>query len=145
MGFSPPNGASDETKELYKQKLVLVTWSPADAMLGHGGDHLGASSTAFVKVKLAPIVMGKGLPSDNAKNDGAPAPASKTSSAKPSRFDLAASGRKASAEPSRGKTSDRSTRGSGFFGWTVGRPTASTSADAPMTEEEFRKATEQIP
>jgi len=58
VGFSMPSDASDETKRLYKEKLHEIGWWPGDAVLGHIGDHLGATSPAYVKQKVAPIVLG---------------------------------------------------------------------------------------
>jgi len=62
VGFSPPNGVSDETQTLYKEKLVQISWWPGDVVLGHLGDHLGATSPSYVKTKIAPIVLGEQVP-----------------------------------------------------------------------------------
>ena len=62
VGFSPPNGVSDETQTLYKEKLVQISWWPGDVVLGHLGDHLGATSPSYVKEKIAPIVLGEKVP-----------------------------------------------------------------------------------
>jgi len=62
VGFSPPDGAPDRTRTLYKEKLVQVSWWPGDVVLGHLGDHLGATNPAYVKAKIAPIILGKGVP-----------------------------------------------------------------------------------
>lgn len=59
VGFSPPDSASDEAKALYKQKLTQIRWWPGDAVLGHLGDHLGATNPTFVRVRIAPLVLGK--------------------------------------------------------------------------------------
>ncbi len=59
VGFSPPDGASEETQALYKEKLVEISWWPGDVVLGHLGDHLGATNPAYVKAKIAPIVLGE--------------------------------------------------------------------------------------
>ena len=59
VGFSPPDGASEETQALYKEKLVEISWWPGDVVLGHLGNHLGATNPAYVKAKIAPIVLGE--------------------------------------------------------------------------------------
>jgi len=70
VGFSPPATASDADKNAYKQKLSLVTWWPGDWVLGNTGTHLGSTSPAFVRVKIAPLIMGKEPPKTEA--EGAP-------------------------------------------------------------------------
>jgi len=62
VGFSPRADASEETRRLYKEKLHEIPWWPGDAVLGHLGDHLGATNPAYVKEKVAPIVLGKEPP-----------------------------------------------------------------------------------
>jgi len=62
VGFSPPGGASEDTRRLYKEKLHEIPWWPGDTVLGHLGDHLGATNPAYVKEKVAPIVLGKEPP-----------------------------------------------------------------------------------
>jgi hypothetical protein len=62
VGFSPPNGVSGETRALYKEKLVEISWWPGDVVLGHLGDHLGATSPSYVKAKIAPIILGEQVP-----------------------------------------------------------------------------------
>jgi len=62
VGFSPPDGVSDETQTLYKEKLVQVSWWPGDVVLGHLGNHLGATSPAYVETKIAPIILGEQVP-----------------------------------------------------------------------------------
>jgi len=62
VGFSPPGDAPEETRRLYKEKLHEISWWPGDTVLGHLGDHLGATSSAYVKEKVAPIVLGKEPP-----------------------------------------------------------------------------------
>jgi pimeloyl-ACP methyl ester carboxylesterase len=74
VGFSPPDGASDQTKALYKAKLREISWWPGDVVLGHIGDHLGATNPAYVKAKIAPIVLGR--------QPGQPSPAEKPASEK---------------------------------------------------------------
>jgi len=59
VGFSPPDGASEETQALYKEKLTEISWWPGDVVLGHLGDHLGATNPTYVKTKIAPIVLGE--------------------------------------------------------------------------------------
>ncbi len=62
VGFGVPAGASEETKRLYKEKLHEISWWPGDVVLGHLGDHLGATSPGYVKTKIAPIVLGQEPP-----------------------------------------------------------------------------------
>ncbi|MFO8012790.1 MAG: hypothetical protein R6X20_05725 [Phycisphaerae bacterium] len=62
VGFATPAGASEETKRLYKEKLHEIGWWPGDTVLGHLGDHLGATNPAYVKEKVAPIVLGEEPP-----------------------------------------------------------------------------------
>ena len=76
VGFSPPDKASDETKALYKNKLIEISWWPGDMILGHLGDHLGATSPSYVKAKIAPIVLGR-QPAKTAPPKGAPTEAVK--------------------------------------------------------------------
>ena len=59
VGFSPPDGASDDTKRLYEEKLKQFPWNPGEMLLGHLGDHLGATSPTFVRVRIAPLVLGQ--------------------------------------------------------------------------------------
>jgi hypothetical protein len=58
FGFSPPDNAADETLQLYKEKLVQIGWGAGDVLLGNFGGHLGPTSSAFVREKVAPIVLG---------------------------------------------------------------------------------------
>ena len=59
VGFSPPDGASEATKRLYQEKLKQFSWNPSEVLLGHLGNHLGATSPAFVRVRIAPLILGK--------------------------------------------------------------------------------------
>lgn len=71
-GFKMPTGASADTERLYANKVVEMPWNPAYLIFGHAGDHLGASSSGFVKQFMAPIVLdaqrrrAAGRPSGNA-------------------------------------------------------------------------------
>jgi len=58
VGFSPPEGSSERAKILYKEKLVQINWWPGDMVLGHLGDHLGAANPTFVRVRIAPLILG---------------------------------------------------------------------------------------
>jgi len=62
VGFGVPSGASEETKRLYQEKLHEIAWWPGDVVYGHVGDHLGATNPAYVKAKVAPIIMGETPP-----------------------------------------------------------------------------------
>jgi len=117
VGFSPPEGAPEETKALYHNKLVQVPWWPGDVVLGHMGDHLGATSATFVRVRIAPIVMGKELPKIGGEGapkavTGEPTPAAQTNAAK--------AGRPGRPEKQR------------FYGWMV-RRNASDGPASPST------------
>ncbi|MBE3068907.1 MAG: hypothetical protein IMZ66_01585 [Planctomycetes bacterium] len=75
VGFSPPNSAGTDAKALYKEKLIEISWWPGDVVLGHLGDHLGATNPAYIREKIAPLVLGKEpeaggeTPSDAVKKD----------------------------------------------------------------------------
>ena len=56
-GFKTPQDASAETRRLYAAKVVEMPWNPTYLIFGHAGDHLGASSSAFVRTFMAPIVL----------------------------------------------------------------------------------------
>ncbi|NIA22452.1 MAG: hypothetical protein GWP05_10925 [Anaerolineaceae bacterium] len=56
-GFSLPKDASQRTKALYKKKLIEMPWKAEYIIFGHLGDHLGATSTEFVKRFIAPIIL----------------------------------------------------------------------------------------
>jgi hypothetical protein len=74
VGFSPPHKASEETKALYKEKLAQISWWPGDMVLGHLGDHLGAASPTYVRVKVAPLILGKEpKPGHGGKDEAPPA------------------------------------------------------------------------
>lgn len=56
-GFKLPPSASARTKALYAEKLVEMPWDASYILYGNAGDHLGASSSGFVKHFMAPIVL----------------------------------------------------------------------------------------
>ncbi|NLX58743.1 MAG: hypothetical protein GXY74_06610 [Phycisphaerae bacterium] len=56
-GFRLPEDASAQVRALYQEKLVEVPWTATHVIFGHMGDHLGASSSGFVKRFVAPIVL----------------------------------------------------------------------------------------
>jgi pimeloyl-ACP methyl ester carboxylesterase len=55
-GFVLPEGADEQTRAAYNEKLVQVGWTPGDAMTGNVGDHLGATRPAYVRKHIAPLV-----------------------------------------------------------------------------------------
>jgi len=57
-GFSPPQGAPESTRQLYKEKLVQRPWWPGDIVLGNLGDHIGTTSPMFIRARVSPLVMG---------------------------------------------------------------------------------------
>jgi hypothetical protein len=111
VGFSPPDGASEDAKALYHEKLTQIGWWPGDAILGHAGDHLGATSPTFVRVRIAPLILGKEPP--KAEAEGNP----KTTKGKTpaSRTGVARGGRQEKPR---------------FYGWMV-RRNAAESASSP--------------
>ena len=157
VGFSPPDGASDADREAYKQKLSLITWWPGDWVLGNTGTHLGSTSPTFVRVRIAPLVMGKGLPkteaggAPNAANGGAapPADASKgAAAARPERRRFygwmvrrsAAQGAAATPAPAGPQAADRAPQGSPRAAGAAG-----TSAPEEIDESAFFTETERLP
>ncbi len=56
--FVLPDDADAATRALYEECLVQHGWTPGDMLLGHLGDHLGATSPSFVRERIAPIVWG---------------------------------------------------------------------------------------
>jgi len=73
VGFSPPDRASAKTKALYRERLAEFSWWPGDMVLGHLGDHLGATNPAFVRQRIAPLVLGRGAPAGR-RRPAAPEP-----------------------------------------------------------------------
>jgi pimeloyl-ACP methyl ester carboxylesterase len=61
-GFRLPEGY-DENRELYESRLSQVAWQAGDAAYGHGGDHLGGTSPAYVRHRIASVTW--------ARHDGA--------------------------------------------------------------------------
>ncbi|MBM4016835.1 MAG: hypothetical protein FJ288_00680 [Planctomycetes bacterium] len=123
VGFSPPDGAPDEAKTLYRDKLAQVPWWPGDVILGHLGDHLGATNPTFVRVRIAPLVLGKEPP----KNGPPAAPKAQPGAAAPKPPALPGGNTQPPALPGARR----------FFGWLV-RPSATageaaSSAAPPAT------------
>jgi len=59
FGFSVPDNASENTRTLYKERFTQIAWRPGDMILGHIGDHLGATNPVFVRTRIAPLVLGR--------------------------------------------------------------------------------------
>lgn len=59
LTFKPPKDAPQATVELYKAKLTQVGWKPGDVVLGHMGGHLGATQSAYVRRRVAPLLLGQ--------------------------------------------------------------------------------------
>ena len=89
VGFSPPDSASEQTRALYKEKLREISWWPGDVVLGHLGDHLGATNPTYVKTKIAPIILGKEIPGLRPREKEPPADAVKGREQKPATADYA--------------------------------------------------------
>jgi pimeloyl-ACP methyl ester carboxylesterase len=133
VGFSPPDGTPDDAKALYRDRLVQITWWPGDMVLGHMGDHLGATNPTFVRVRIAPLVLGKeppkieAPPADKAAKAPPPKAAEKTAAAagikagaaRPQSWRASAKAQPAKPEKQR------------FFGWMVRRSTAAGGAAGP--------------
>lgn len=123
VGFSPPDGVPDGAKALYRDRLVQITWWPGDMVLGHMGDHLGATNPTFVRVRIAPLVLGKEPPKIEAP------PADKTAKAPPPKAAekwAATAGLKAGAagKPASAKAQPAKPEKQRFFGWMVRRSAA---------------------
>jgi len=58
-GFQPPEGADDQTRALYTDKLLQVGWKASDMALGHGGDHLGGTQPAYVRETIASLAWAR--------------------------------------------------------------------------------------
>ncbi|MBE3099223.1 MAG: alpha/beta hydrolase [Planctomycetes bacterium] len=132
VGFSPPDGAPDDAKALYHDRLVQTTWWPGDMVLGHMGDHLGATNPTFVRVRIAPLVLGKEPPKIETPPDvrtaKAPPPkaAEKWAAADGLKAGAARTGKPASAKAQPAKPEKQR-----FFGWMVRRSAAAGSAASP--------------
>jgi len=59
FGFSPPDNAPEATRALYRERFTQIAWWPGDVILGHIGDHLGATNPTFVRARIAPLVLGR--------------------------------------------------------------------------------------
>jgi hypothetical protein len=55
-GPSLPPGASAETRQLYRSKLVVVPWRSEFARYGNSGGHTDTVSAAFIERYVAPLV-----------------------------------------------------------------------------------------
>jgi pimeloyl-ACP methyl ester carboxylesterase len=147
-GFVVPDGASETVQSLYRDKLVQIAWTPLDIAYGHMGDHLGATSTLFVKNRLAPLVMGRSVaaekpappvvashpvekPAPSATVVEAPTPVP-PAVVQPVTVAKPATTTKSASEKSDGR----------FFGWTVGQ-TAVRRSLAP--EDVTKPTTEGLP
>ena len=124
VGFSPPDGASAATKALYKEKLSEYGWWPGDVVLGHLGDHLGATNPAFVKTKIAPILLGK-TPS----TPPAPPPAEKVKAEETPKAAPPKAAPAKTAPPGAAPDAKDSSKGR-FFHWNVGK-------EAPQEANKF--------
>jgi hypothetical protein len=112
VGFKPPEGATEYTQELYKEKLEQIAWWPTDVIYGNMGDHLGTSSSLFVRARVAPLVLGKGAAKSEQTAPAAPPPEKVGGG----------TGRAARAETGKGRSTDR------FVGWNVGDAAAARPA-----------------
>jgi hypothetical protein len=120
VGFKPPEGASDQTRALYKKKLEEHPWWPGDLFLGNLGDHLGTTSLLFVQARIAPLVVGKESRDENPTETAAAPPAPGTAPARPPAL-RTESARAAEAEKKRATGR--------FFNWSVGDAAASRPAN----------------
>jgi len=139
-GFSPPHGASEAAKALYKEKLVQIGWWPGDVILGNLGDHLGSTNPLFVQAKISPLVLGK-QPVEAAAVASS-APGRKEPQRKPSRVRSSSSSAAASAAADRRKR--------GFFAWDVSPrkrtpETATLPSGNGVDESQFFRESERMP
>ena len=56
LSFTPPKNADQYTRDLYDHKLVQRSWKLEDIFKGHAGGHIGATTAAFVREHIAPII-----------------------------------------------------------------------------------------
>jgi pimeloyl-ACP methyl ester carboxylesterase len=57
-GFIMPAGATAETRKLYAEKLVTITWTKEFERVGNFGHHLDNVNKDFIRTYVAPLVMG---------------------------------------------------------------------------------------
>jgi len=108
VGFSPPDTAPEQTRTLYKERLTQIAWWPGDMLLGHMGDHLGPTNPAFVRARIAPLVLGK--KPETASGQAAGAEAVKAGRRRAHAVVAAASPPRSSSEPAAGAAGDPKSR-----------------------------------
>ncbi len=58
-GFKVPTNADNYTQKLYEKKLSQRSWQPGDVWQGNAGGHLGTTNPAFVRKRIAPLILGR--------------------------------------------------------------------------------------
>jgi hypothetical protein len=58
-GFVLPNGATDETRRLYAEKIVNIKWNKEFEKDGDRGHHFDNVKMEFIRDQVAPLFMGK--------------------------------------------------------------------------------------
>jgi hypothetical protein len=137
VGFSPPEAAAETDKALYKDKLVQISWWPGDMVLGNLGDHLGTTNPAFVRARIAPLILGQEPPKTG------DAGAAVAAGSPPHRGAAARAAPEAAASGSAPKDGGQRR----FFGWNVGRsagPPGPVSASPSPGREAAIRPPEQI-
>ena len=61
-GFVIPAGATEETRNLYAEKLVTIAWTKEFERAGNYGHHLDNVNKDFIRNYVAPVVMGGNPP-----------------------------------------------------------------------------------
>jgi hypothetical protein len=59
-GFVLPPNASEETRELYAEKIVTIPWRESMTKYGDKGHHFDNIKMEFIRDYAAPLLMGKG-------------------------------------------------------------------------------------
>jgi pimeloyl-ACP methyl ester carboxylesterase len=142
LGFSPPDNASEHARTLYREKLTQIGWWPGDVILGHAGDHLGATNPAFVRARIAPLVLGRepsppGPGAPVRANEGRPAGVSRLADARRPEADAPAAQppkrreAKSPHPPKAEKTKSGQEDKGRFVNWNIGA--AATKAATPQT------------
>ena len=61
-GFVLPEGATDETRKLYAEKIVTIPWSEEMTVDGDSGHHFANVKMEFIRDYVAPLLIGKPEP-----------------------------------------------------------------------------------
>ena len=61
-GFVLPEGANEETRKLYAEKIVTIKWSKEFENDGNNGRHFDNIKMEFIRDQVAPLFMGMSVP-----------------------------------------------------------------------------------